>query len=82
MSNNRDRLPAPEVEQAERAIAAVRDAIAGEDLDAIARARDELQKVSHAMAEQLYKQSQADAANATAAPSGDDGVKEGEVVDA
>ena len=82
VSNNRDRLPAPEVEQAERAIAAVRDAIAGEDLDAIARARDELQKVSHAMAEQLYKQSQADAANATAAPSGDDGVKEGEVVDA
>ena len=81
VSNNRDRLPAPEVEQAERAIAAVRDAIAGEDLDAIARARDELQKVSHAMAEQLYKQSQADAANATAAPSGDDGVKEGEVVD-
>ena len=50
-------------------------------LDAIRRATDDLQKASHARAEQLYKQSDADAANA-ASTKRDDEVKEGEVVDA
>jgi len=52
------------------------------NLDAIHRATDELQKASHAMAEQLYKQSEANAAHAGASAKTDDDVKEGEVVDA
>ena len=50
------------------------------DLPAIRRATDVLQKASHAMAEQLYKLSQANAASAAASAS--DAVKDGEVVDA
>jgi molecular chaperone DnaK len=83
VNENRDRLPAAEVSQVESAIAAAREAVTGEDLTAIRTATDALQKVSHGIAEQLYKQSQANAANAAASQNTkDDDVKEGEVVDA
>jgi molecular chaperone DnaK len=83
VNENRDRLPAGDVERVESAIKAVREAVAGENLDAITRTSEELQKASHALAEQLYKQSQANAANAGASHQAkDDDVKEGEVVDA
>ena len=80
INENRDRLPATDVNRVEGAIAAVREAVKGEDAAAIRRTSDELQKASHAIAEQLYKQSQSNAANAS--PAGDRDVKEGEVVDA
>ena len=83
VNENRDRVPAGDVEGVEIAIKAVRDAVAGDDLDAIKRTSDELQKASHGLAEQLYKQSQANAANAAGShESKDDDVKDGEVVDA
>jgi molecular chaperone DnaK len=83
VTENRDRMPAADVASAEAAIAAVREAVKGDDLDAIRAASDTLQKASHAMAEQLYTQSQANAAHAAAgATQKDDDVKEGEVVDA
>src|SRR5688500_2633967 len=83
ITENRDRLPAADVSQVESAIAAARDAAKGDDPAAIRSATEALQKLSHAMAEQLYKQSQANAANAAASQDKtDDGVKEGEVVDA
>jgi molecular chaperone DnaK len=81
VNENRDRLPAGDVSQVESAIAAVREAAKGDDLTAIRSATDTLQKLSHVMAEQLYKQSEANAAHA-AAQEKDDGVKDGEVVDA
>jgi molecular chaperone DnaK len=83
VDESRDRLPATEVARVEEAIKAVRDAAQGDNLDAIRRASEGLQKASHAIAEQLYKQSQANAAHGAASPSQkDDDVKEGEVVDA
>jgi molecular chaperone DnaK len=85
IAENRDRLPAADVSRVERAVAAVREAARGEDPGAIRSASDELQRASHAIAEQLYKQSQADSAHAAAAAQGntrDNDVKEGEVVDA
>jgi molecular chaperone DnaK len=82
VNESRDRLPADDVTRVEGAIAAVRDAAKGEALDAIRRASDELQKLSHGIAEQLYKQSQADAAHAAGSRQKDDDVREGEVVDA
>ena len=81
VNENRDRMPAGDVSRAEAAVAAVRDAVKGDSLDAIGRASEELQKTSHAIAEQLYTQSQANAASA-ASPQKDEDVKEGEVVDA
>ena len=81
VNENRDRLPAGDVSGIERSVTALREAAKGDNLDAIRRATDDLQKASHAMAEQLYKQSEANAANAASAKKDDD-VKEGEVVDA
>jgi len=79
VNESRDRLSATDVSRIESAVAALRDATQRDDLDAIRRATDDLQKASHAMAEQLYKQSQANAANA-ASVKRDDDVKDGEVV--
>jgi molecular chaperone DnaK len=83
VNEHRDRLAAGDVSRAESAIGAVREAIKKDDLDAIRRAAEELQKASHAMAESLYK-AQAAGAGAQGAPAGEthDDVKEGEVVDA
>ena len=67
VNENRDRLPAADVSRIENAVTALREAAKGDDLAAIRRATDDLQKASHAMAEQLYKQSEANAANAAAA---------------
>jgi molecular chaperone DnaK len=78
---NRDRLPATDVSRLEGAITMLREAAKGDDIETIRRATDDLQKASHAMAEQLYKQSEANAANAAASAKSDD-VKEGEVVEA
>jgi molecular chaperone DnaK len=81
INDNRDRLPAADVRRVESAITALRDAAKGEDVAGIRRASEDLQKASHAIAEQLYKQSQADAAHASASSSNNDhDVKEGEVV--
>jgi molecular chaperone DnaK len=55
LGENRDKLPAADVGRIETALAALRSATAGEDVEAIARASQELQSASHAMAEALYK---------------------------
>jgi molecular chaperone DnaK len=80
VNDNRDRLPATDVNRIETAIAAVREAVKGDNLDAIRRAKGELQTSSHAMAEQLYK-AQASAPSAASDGRGDE-VKDGEVVEA
>jgi molecular chaperone DnaK len=80
VNENRDRLPSIEVGNVESAIAAVRDAVKGDNLQAIRTARGALEKVSHSLAEQLYKQ-QAAGSGAAASQTHDD-VKDGEVVDA
>jgi molecular chaperone DnaK len=82
VNENRDRLPATDVGAIESVISALREAAKADQVEAIRRATDELQKASHAMAEQLYKQSQANAANAASSQGKDDDVKDGEVVDA
>jgi molecular chaperone DnaK len=80
VNENRDRLPATEVATIEGSINAVREAAKADDLSAIRRATEALQKASHGMAEQLYKQ--AAAPGSQASEQKEDDVKEGEVVDA
>jgi molecular chaperone DnaK len=63
----------------ENAISDVRDALKGEDLGAIKRMTDALQQASHAMAEQMYKQTQG---NSTSAQNSTPHAKDGEVIDA
>jgi molecular chaperone DnaK len=55
VNENRDRLPAVDVQAVEAAVTGAREAIKGDSLDAIRTATEGLQKASHAMAEQLYK---------------------------
>ena len=63
-----------------RCIADVRRVVAGEDAAAIRKAKEQLQHLSHGLAEDLYKQG---ASRARGAESGSGStVKEGEVVDA
>ena len=54
LSEHWDRLSGTDVARVESALAAVRQAAQGEDLAAIRRASDELQRASHGMAEWLY----------------------------
>jgi molecular chaperone DnaK len=68
------------VSRIESAIGTLREATKGDDLEAIRRASDELQKASHAIAEQLYKQ-QASGPSPKASEENAD-IKDGEVVDA
>ena len=86
VNENRDRLPVADVTAIETAINAVRTAVQGDSVEAVKRATEELQKASHAMAEQLYQQQQANAANAANAAAPQDSSKndvvDGEVVDA
>src|SRR5687767_12446625 len=84
VNENRDRLPAPDVSRVEAAIVAVREAVKGEDLDAIKRTTEELQKLSHAIAEQLYQgqQGQQGPGAAGAGSRQQDDVVDAEVVDA
>jgi molecular chaperone DnaK len=55
LTESRGTLAASDAARAEQAIAAVREAVKGDDADAIKRAADELQRASHAIAEALYK---------------------------
>ena len=78
INENRDRLPAVEVSRVEGAIGALREAAKGDSLDAIKAANADLQKASHAIAEQLYKQQ----ASGPGPQASKDEVVEGEVVEA
>jgi len=78
INDNREKVAVGDLSKAEAAIADVRKAIQSDDLAAIKAATTALQSASHAVAEQLYKQSQQPAPGA---PEGSN-VKDGEVVDA
>ncbi len=84
LNENREKVPVGEISTIEAAIAKVREAIKGDDVAAITRASDELQKASHAMAEALYKAQQASGAQPGQPAGSDQGgtSAEGEVVDA
>jgi molecular chaperone DnaK len=82
VNENRDRLPSIEVSKVETAIAAVREAVKGDDVSALRTARGELEKVSHALAEQLYKAAGLGNQGSAKATETHDDVKDGEVVDA
>jgi molecular chaperone DnaK len=80
VNDNRGKIAVGDLSKVEAAIAEVRRVAQADDLGAIRRATDELQRASHAVAEQLYKQSQAQTAPPASEPSSN--VKDAEVVDA
>ena len=80
VNDNRQKIAVGDLSKIEAAIAKVRGLLQGEDLAAIRKATEELQRASHAMAEQLYKQAPQPPASEPAA--GGSNVKDAEVVDA
>jgi molecular chaperone DnaK len=79
VNENRGKIAVSDLSKIEAAIAEVRRVTQADDLAAITRATDELQRASHAVAEQLYKQGQ-QAQPQASGPSSN--VKDAEVVDA
>jgi molecular chaperone DnaK len=90
VNENRGKIAVGELSRIDAAIAEVRKVAQGDDVAAIRRAMEELQRASHAMAEELYKASQgsresqaADGSRGSApGESSAGGVKDAEVVDA
>jgi molecular chaperone DnaK len=82
LAENREKLPVGELSKADAAIAHLRKVAQGDDLAAIRKATEELQRASHAIAEQLYKHTQAAPASGPAPSAPGSNVKDGEVVDA
>jgi molecular chaperone DnaK len=80
VAEHREKVPVGVLSNAEAAIAEVRKATQADDLAAIKRASDELQRASHALAEHLYKQGQD--ATSQGGPNAGSNVKDAEVVDA
>jgi len=71
----------------ERANSELKEALKGSDMERIAKAKDEVLKASHKLAETLYKEAQSRAQSGPEAGTGTDGKasgkpKEGQVVDA
>jgi molecular chaperone DnaK len=79
LNESRSRLEPSLASRVEAAIGALRQASQGEDLAAMQRATDDLERASHDMAGALYAQGKAGSGGA--AGPGHDGVKDGEVVD-
>jgi len=85
VSENRDRLPAGDVAHLEAAVVEAKKAAAGEDLAAIRKASEDLQRAAHAIGELLYKaQAGSNGAGGSQEPKSPagSGVKDAEVVDA
>jgi molecular chaperone DnaK len=88
VNENRQKLPVGQLSNAEAGIAAVRSALQTEDVAAIKRATDDLQRAAHALSESLYTSGQHAAGQQNARPGSGghdteaDTVKDGEVVDA
>jgi molecular chaperone DnaK len=81
VNDNRTKIAVGELSTIEAAIAEARRVAQTDDLAAIRNATEALQRASHAIAEQLYKQAQASAPDASAG-SQSSNVKDAEVVDA
>jgi molecular chaperone DnaK len=82
VNENRGKLPVADVSRTEAAVAEVRKAVQGDDLAAIARATEELQRASQTLAEALYKGSTGSQGSTGSGSTGSAGVRDAEVVDA
>jgi molecular chaperone DnaK len=82
LAEHRTQIPMADLNRLESALETAKAAVKADDKDAIARAGDELQKASHAVAEALYKAQQAPPNQDASTGSQTSTVRDGEVVDA
>jgi molecular chaperone DnaK len=69
LTEHRDSLAAADIGAAETALTAAREALQGEDVAAMERARDNLTQASHKLAEAMYQKQAAEAQNTAASNS-------------
>ena len=89
LSEHRDKIPEEDAKQIEVALDGAKEAVKEADIQAVRNAKEVLQKASYRLAEFMYQQAGSDggaaapedAADAGAAPSGDDDVIDAEIVD-
>jgi len=81
LTEHRSKLSADDATRVESAIGELREALKKDDVTAIKAATDALQRASHAMAEQMYKQNAPGASHGGGAGASGN-AREGEVVDA
>ncbi|MGE3958782.1 MAG: molecular chaperone DnaK [Vicinamibacterales bacterium] len=82
VSEHRETLPVGELSKVDAAIAAAKAASQGDDLAAITRATEDLQRATHAIAQLLYASAQAGPNGPSGAGGSDPNIKDAEVVDA
>jgi molecular chaperone DnaK len=82
LAENREKLPAADIETAEKALADLRKALEEGGAAKIDAAAQELTKASHRLAESLYKSTAGAGSAAPGAEPGPGGDKDGDVVDA
>jgi molecular chaperone DnaK len=84
LTENRDKVSASDRSTIEASITGLRSVAQSEDVAAIKRATDQLQRASHSLAEALYTGAQSAAGTSSSEPhdGADSTVKDGEVVDA
>ncbi len=71
LNENREKIPESDLKAVEEALAAAKSALSGSDTDQIVAAGQTLERVSHKIAEVLYKTNQASGAQAGASGSSD-----------
>ncbi|MBI5630055.1 MAG: molecular chaperone DnaK [Elusimicrobia bacterium] len=76
-----DKVPQEDRASIDRGISELKEALKGEDLERINKAKEELLKASHKLAEEIYKSEAAKAQTAGAAKGKGEGVVDAEVVD-
>jgi molecular chaperone DnaK len=81
LNENREKVPVGELSKIEAAIAELRTIAESDDLAALTRATDDLERASHAVAQALYEGSKTQSASADGSQGGDT-VKDAEVVEA
>jgi molecular chaperone DnaK len=83
LKENREKLPEADAKAAEEAVAAARKAVEGEDVAALRSAMEELTRLSHKLAESLYKGSTPppEAGAPSAGPTPESGKKGGDADD-
>ena len=86
ISENSDRINDSEKKEIEDAVLKAKESLESENVDDLKNASDELTKVSHSLAEKMYKQASEEEASKNADPSSDDKKEakknEGDVIDA
>jgi molecular chaperone DnaK len=77
LNENKDKLSADDIRSIEEALTSAKDALKGTDADRVKKAADDLTKVSHKLAEMLYKRSSEASQPGSGAPGQEESAAQG-----